>query len=270
MTFQPPPPPPPPGGPPPPPGGQPPGYGPPPPGGNPYGAPGGNPYVAPGGNPYGAPGGNPYGPGPGAGFDPKSVSPLDWGIIGAGVLAFIFSFVSFYKAKVSVSGGCPSGVSDTSGPSESAWHGFFGWFGVFAAVVGAVLVAISLFAPQVKLPVPARMAGLIAFAVATLSELLAFFIHPGTGQSASTSFGGCKIEAHVGHGVGYWITLLAVIAGLVLSLMRFQQSGGVLPGALGKMGNLGGHGPGGNQPPAPPPPGYGPPAGGGGYGPPTP
>lgn len=239
MTFQPPPPPPPPGGPPPPP---------PPPGG--YGPP-------PGGNPYGS---------PGAGFDPKSVSPLDWGIIGAGVLAFIFSFVSFYKAKVSVSGGCPSGVSDTSGPSESAWHGFFGWFGVLAALVGAAAIAISLFAPQVKLPVPARLAGLVAFAVATLSELLAFFIHPGTGQSASTSFGGCKIEAHVGHGAGYWITLLAVIAGLVLSLMRFQQSGGQLPGALGKMPNIGGHGPGGNQPP--PPPGYGPPAGGGGYPPP--
>ncbi|MDT4983006.1 MAG: hypothetical protein QOF95_496, partial [Pseudonocardiales bacterium] len=95
MTFQPPPPPPPPGGPPPPPGGQPPGYGPPPPGAQPpgYGAP------PPPGNPYGAPGGSPYGA-PGPGFDPKSVNPLDWGIIAAGVLAFIFSIVSFYKAKV--------------------------------------------------------------------------------------------------------------------------------------------------------------------------
>jgi hypothetical protein len=258
MTFQPPPPPPPPAGPPPPPGG-PPGYGPPPPGG---------PY---GGNPYGA---------PQPAFDPKNVSPLDWGILAAGVLAFIFSFVSFYKAKVSTSGSCPAGVSDASGPSESAWHGFFGWFGVFAAVVGAAAIAIALFAPQVKLPIPARLGGLIAFAVATLSELLAFFIHPGTGQSASTSFGGCKIEAHVGHGAGYWITLIVVIAGLVLSLMRFQQSGGQLPGALAKMPNIGGHGPAhqppppgygtppppapgyGNPPPPPPPPppGYGPPA----------
>jgi len=250
MTFQPPPPPPPPGGPPPPPGGPPGQWGPPPGGANPYGA-----------------------PGPG-GFDPKNVNPLDWGILGAGALAFIFSFVSFYKAKVSVSGSCPPGVSGTSGPSESAWHGFFGWFGVLAAVIGAGAIAVSLFAPQVKLPMPARMIGLIAFAVATLSELLAFFVHPGTGQSVSQSFGGCKIEGHVGHGLGYWITLLAVIAGLVLSLMRFQQSGGVLPGALNRMPNIGGGpaGPGGPGGPGgpPPPPGYGPPPPGGGYGPPAP
>jgi len=192
------------------------------------------------------------------------------------VLAFIFSFVSFYKAKVSVSGGCPSGISDTSGPSESAWHGFFGWFAVLAAVVGTVLVAISLFAPQVKMPVPARLAALAAYGVATISILLAFFIHPGTGQSASTSFGGCKISAHVGHGAGYWITLLVIIAGLVLSLMRFQATGGQLPGPLSNMPNIGGRGPGApggpGGPPPPPGPGYGPPppGGGGGYGPPAP
>jgi hypothetical protein len=245
MTFQPPPPPPPPGGPPPPPGGPPGQWGPPPGGPSPYGA-------------------------PGPGFDPKSVNPLDWGIIGAGVLAFIFSFVSFYKGKYDTSGNCGP-LGDTSLPSENAWHGFFGWFAVFAAVVGAALVAISLFAPHVKLPVPARLAGLGAFAVATLSILLAFFIHPGSGQDGSTSFGGCKIHVYVGHGVGYWITLIVIIAGLVLSLMRFQQSGGQLPGALSKMPNIGGHGPGNQPPPPPPPPGYGPPpAGGGGYSPPAP
>ncbi|MDT4970476.1 MAG: hypothetical protein QOG22_619 [Pseudonocardiales bacterium] len=253
MTFQPPPPPPPPGGPPPPPGGQPPGYGPPPPGAQPpgYGAP------PPPGNPYGAPGGSPYGA-PGPGFDPKSVNPLDWGIVGAGFLAFIFSFVSFYTYK---------GKSGFGGSeSWSAWHGFFGWLAVLLAIIGSALVAVSLFAPQVKMPVPARLVALGCYAVATLSLILALFVVPnylGVGGSAYDK------AINEGHGVGYWITLIVVIAGLVLSLMRFQQSGGVLPGALGKLPNIGGHGPGGTPPP-PPPPGYGPPAGGGGYGPPAP
>ena len=99
MTFQPPPPPP--GGnpPPPPPPGQ---WGPPPGGG------------------YGAPQG---------GFDPKNVNPLDWGIIGAGVLAFIFSFINFYT--YSAKGGF-SGVS----VDQSAWSGFLSLLAILLIIVG--------------------------------------------------------------------------------------------------------------------------------------
>ncbi|MGH8961539.1 MAG: hypothetical protein ACRDWT_10065 [Jatrophihabitantaceae bacterium] len=208
MTFQPPPPPPPPAG--------------PPPGGPPPGA-------------WGPPGR------PGQPFDPKSVNQLDWGILGAGVLAFIFSFVSYYT--VTVSGG---GFSATG--SENAWHGFFGWFAMFCALAGSALVAMVLFAPQVKLPVPARLAGLGLYTVATLCVILALFVFPGG------SYSGPGIDE--GHGFGYWISLIVIIAGLVLSLMRFQQTGGQLPGALANMPTIGGHRPGG---PAGPPPGYAPP-----------
>jgi hypothetical protein len=243
MTFQPPPPPPPPGAPPPPPGGQPPGqYGPP-----------------PGGAPYGAPGGSPYGT-PSAGFDPKSVNPLDWGILAAGLLAFIFSFVSFYSYTVKAKSG---GVTFGSASDHvNAWHGFFGWFAVLLAIVGSAIVAVSLLAPHVTLPFSARLAGLGCYAVATLCLILALFIIPGDTSGASA----LGVSVDKGHGVGYWITLIAVIAGLVLSLMRFQQSGGQLPGGLNRMPNIGGHGPGGPPPPPPGGPGYGPPPGGGGYG----
>jgi hypothetical protein len=242
MTFEPPPPPPP-GGPPPPP---------PPAGGQPqYGPP-------PGGAPYGAPAGSPYGT-PSAGFDPKVVNPLDWGILGAGVLAFIFSFISFYSysPKKSACGGL-SACDVTK--HWSAWHGFFGWFAVLLAIVGAAVVAVSLFAPQVKMPVPSRLLGLGCFAVATLSMILALFVVPnyqGLGGSDYDKF------INEGHGFGYWVTFIVIIAGLVLSLMRFQQSGGELPGALNRMPNIGGYGPGTPPPPPPPPqggPGYGPPA----------
>jgi hypothetical protein len=261
MTFQPPPPgnQPPPGSPPPPPPGQ---WGPPPVGG-------------PGGPGGGRPGG----------FDPKSINPLDWGIVGAGVLAFIFSLFDYYTVSAAGFG------SD----SESAWHGFFGWFAALLALVGAAVVAATLFAPQVKMPAPARLIGLGAFALATLCVILALFVYPGNVPDLK--------GLDRGHGFGYWASLIVILAGLVLSLMRFQATGGQLPGGLqDKMPNVGGYGPQGGigsaspspspkpgygqqpppapgygqqpppapgyQAPPPPPPGYQPPPAPPGYGPP--
>jgi len=237
MTFQPPPPPPPPASPPPPPGG--------PQGGPPQGA---------------------WGPPPGAGqpmragFDPKSVNQLDWGIMGAGLLAFIFSFVSYYSFSAKNCGD----LCDNYNLTESAWNGFFGWFAMLLAVVGSALVALELFMPQVKLPFPNRLIGLGCYAVATLCVILALFVVP------DYLGGGPGYDKYVdeGHGFGYWISLIVIIAGLVLSLMRFQQGGGKLPGALGGIPNIGGHAPGAHgaggpagQPPAGPPPYGAPPQG---------
>jgi hypothetical protein len=197
-----------------------------------------------------------WGPPPGAGqpapkgaFDPKTVNPLDWGILGAGLLAFIFSLFDYYTVTVSFSGASASA-------SASAWHGFFGWFAALLAVVGAALIAMDLFAPQIKLPIATRLAGLAAFALATLCVILALFVFPGGNYS------GPGVDE--GHGFGYWASLIVIIAGLVLSLMRLQQTGGKLPGALANMPNIGARGPQGgigshaNQPPMP---GYGPPPG---------
>jgi len=229
MTFQPPPPPPgenPPPPPPPPPPGQ---WGPPPGGG----------------------GGRPA-------FDPKSVNPLDWGILGAGFLIFIFSFVSYYTYD---------GKGDASGYSynQSAWNGFFGWFAMLLALAGSVAVALDLFMPQFKMPWPNRLVGLGLYAVATLSVILALFVVP------DYAGGGPGYDKFVdeGHGFGYWLSLILIIAGLVMSLMRLQQTGGKLPGPLANMPNIGAKGPQGGiggqqnppQPPPPPPPGYGQPPG---------
>jgi hypothetical protein len=132
----------------------------------------------------------------------------------------------------------------------------------------------DLFAPQVKLPMANRLAGLIAYAVATVSAILALLVFPEDVPNVS--------GLDTGHGFGYWAGLIVILAGLVLSLMRLQQTGGKLPGALGNMPNIGARGPqggmsGGGQPgpgvggpagmgnpggpaaPPPPPPGYGPP-----------
>jgi hypothetical protein len=222
MTFQPPPPPQPPAGPP------------------------------PGSPPPGAWGPPPGGPPPSPAFDPKTVDRLDWGIMAAGLLAFIFSFVSYYKYTVSAGGFSASG-------SVNAWHGFFGWFAMLLAVAGSVLIGMSLLAPQIKLPIPTRLAALGCYALASLCVILALFVVPGD-TSGLTDVGVDK-----GHGVGYWISLVVILAGLVLSALRFQQTGGQLPGALGNLPGIGGHqgGPGTappqGPPPQAPPQNYGPP-----------
>jgi hypothetical protein len=159
---------------------------------------------------------------------------LDWGILAAGLLAFIFSFVDFYTAGVDTSGAC-FGYHGGLVATGSAWHGFFGWFAVLLAVVGSAAVGLSLFAPQVRLPAPARLIGLGAYALAAVSILLALFVTPGGNYYETVD--GCHIHAGVGHGFGYWVTLIVIAAGVVLSFLRFQQTGGQLPGRMAGLGS---------------------------------
>lgn len=131
----------------------------------------------------------------------QNANRLDLGIMGAGVLAFIFSLFPYYTVSV-------NGFGGLGGGSTSAWHGFFGWFAVLLALAGAVVVALPLLG--VRLAIPTRLIALGAFAVATLFTLLALFIDP-------TSTGGL---VNIGRGFGYWATFVMVIVGLVLSVMR--------------------------------------------------
>jgi hypothetical protein len=209
MTFQPPPP----GDTPPPPSGQP---------GQP-GQPGAGGSSYPTGGGFQPQGGSSYPTG--GGFNPQAVNPLDWGIIACGVLAFIFSFISYYTVSV-------GGFSD----STSAWHGFFGWFATLLALIAAGIVAAELFAPQMRMPWPYRLVALILFAVSLLCTIIALF----TNAYDTDGAGAFGIKADSGHGFGYWASLIVIAAGTVLSLMRLQQTGGKLPGALGNIPNIGG------------------------------
>jgi hypothetical protein len=186
----------------------------------------------------GAPGGG-Y-PNPGPGFDPKAVNPLDWGILAAGFLALIFSFFDYYTISYSGSFGSASA-------SASAWHGFFGWFAAIVALLSAGVIAMGLFSPQVKLPFHDRLASLIGFGVATVCVILALPIIPDGNVSNIPGLDD-------GHGFGYWASLVVIVAGLVLSFMRYQQSGGKLPGGLGGSSRVGHRAPQGGSY-APPPSG---------------
>jgi hypothetical protein len=152
---------------------------------------------------------------PKAAFDPKTVDRMDWGILAAGFLAFVFSFVSYYT--VSVKGG---GFSASA--SASAWHGFFGWFAALLAVASAGVLALTLFSPDTKLPlpVPPRQAVLVGFAVASLSVLLALVVFPGSVSAPGVS---------TGRGIGYFISLIVILGGTALSYLRLKATGGSLP-----------------------------------------
>ncbi|MDT4987747.1 MAG: hypothetical protein QOI74_1841 [Micromonosporaceae bacterium] len=212
-------------------GGQPAGgYGPPQQGG--YGQPG--QYGPPSGGQYGPPQGQygaPYGTSqygtPKPSFNPAAVNPLDWAVLALPVLALIFSFFSFYTAKVTANFG---GQSISQSAHENAWHGFFGWFAVLLALVAAALVAMELFMPSVKLPVPTRLAALGALALSLICIIIAAFLTPGSTDNVPSSY---KVD--YGRGFGFWAVLVLIVAAAVVTFLRFQQTGGKLPG-LGSSG----------------------------------
>ena len=141
-------------------------------------------------------------------FNAAEVSPYDWGILAAGFLAFIFSLFSYYTASY-------AGIS----ASESAWHGFFGWFAALVALLSAGLLAVQIFAPATKLPVPVRLTVLIGFAVAALCVILAGLIDAESLPSPISS----------GRGAGYYLSLIVILAGGVVSFLRLRETGGSLP-----------------------------------------
>ncbi len=137
---------------------------------------------------------------------------FDLGIMAAGLIAWIAGFMPFYTASVSAGGFSASAHA-------SAYHGFFGWFAVWVALAGAGVVAASLFG--VKLPVAVYLAAVGAFGLSLVCLILALFVIPG-GDCGSQSLGG--ISCDTGHGFGYWLAVLAVLAGLGLSVMRMRES----------------------------------------------
>lgn len=137
---------------------------------------------------------------------------LDLGIIAAGVIAWLAGFMPFYTASVS------AGAIGAS-TSGSAYHGFFGWFAVWVALLGAAVVAAWLFG--VNLGASAHTVAVGAFGVSLVCLVLALFVFPGGGCGDTSGLG---ITCDTGHGFGYWLALIMVVAGLALSVMRTRES----------------------------------------------
>ena len=183
-----------------------------------------------------------WGPPSGGGqpFDPKSVNPLDWALLGIGAVVFLFSFFQYYTVDI-------GSLSDSSG----GWHfgsgAFLGWFAMLFGVAAGVIVALGLFMPALKLPVANYVAAIGLFAASAVFYLLGFFV---IGPDDSACLGDSRCEDAVdnafGFGFSYWLSFILVIAGAVLALMRAQQTGTQLPGPLSNIPQIGG----GRKPPS--------------------
>lgn len=152
-------------------------------------------------------------------FDPKSVNPLDWGIIAAGLVTLLFSLFNYFTYKVEI-------ATFSRTISYSAWHGALAPTATVLALAAAVLLAVHVIGGM-QLAFPVRLVVLAAFALASLLLLLALFVMPGASGGAAADALGVKVDK--GHGIGYWISLLAVLAGAGLSFKRFTETGGTLP-----------------------------------------
>lgn len=146
--------------------------------------------------------------------DLKKADPMDLGQIGIGILVFISGLLPFYTASFE---GFGYEVSD----SMNAWNGFFGWLGVLLALAASVVLALGLYG--LALPFPARITVLGGFGAALLCLVLAFFIIPIDGAD--------ELGIDTGHGFGYWLALVAVIAGTALAFLKLNDPVAALPKA---------------------------------------
>ncbi|MDR0836841.1 MAG: hypothetical protein LBM94_01255 [Propionibacteriaceae bacterium] len=148
----------------------------------------------------------------------KKQSPYVLGLIGAGVLALLVSFLpAYYKVTVSIFGFNQS-------ESVNAWNGFFSWVGVLLLLAGAALAADHALGLVGLLKGQTLGYGLLgAFGGGALLTLLALFVDPGVeGVSAS------DLEQYgitIGRGIGYWLILLLALAGTAAAFLVYTELG---------------------------------------------
>lgn len=155
-------------------------------------------------------------------FDVKRVSTLEWAGIGAGLAAFIFSFLPWYSVDVAGFGG----------GSLTAWGtGFFALMSVLLLIAAGALVLAPHFGVQVaRLP----LIWLSLSAAAVLFILLQWLILPDDGGIGDFGLlGDSGIES--GAGFGLIMGLIAAVASGVAAFLTFRAApkpvGGASPSA---------------------------------------
>lgn len=170
-----------------------------------------------------------------------SVDPLDVAALAAGPVALILSFFPYYTYTPTVlsrpecaqitpdTPGASSLVDLCAGDSASAWHGFFGWFGVLLGVGAALLLAAAVFSPQTRLPVQPRPLSLASYLLGLVSALIALVVIPdwpplhdvfGVSGESSSAY---DQRISNGHGFAYWAVLVVLALGAVTASLRHQR-----------------------------------------------
>jgi hypothetical protein len=148
--------------------------------------------------------------------DLKKLSLGDQIIGGSGIVLFIASFLTWFKAEIDTEG-LGSLLGDLGSAKANGWDvGFLGWFPVLLGLLMVAYVAVRAFAPQVKLPdlpLPWNQVLFIVGCVAAVLLVLKFLI--------GEDDGGGVVE--ISRGIGLYLGVLAGIGLAVGGYFKWKE-----------------------------------------------
>jgi hypothetical protein len=148
---------------------------------------------------------------------------LDWVVVGAGVLAYISSFLPWYTTYVSVLGIHRSASVD-------AWNAGVGaWCSVLLLMLAGVLVLVGTLGGRASAVRSLITLGVSVLAFIALVLRWVTFPDASGGPHNSDELGGFDLGSAFtvssGAGVGLYLGLIAVIAAVVASLLMLRAAG---------------------------------------------
>jgi hypothetical protein len=152
----------------------------------------------------------------------QDINRNDLGVMAAGAVAFIASFLPYYG--VSYSGATVAGVHVGGGSfTVTAWHGYavVGLLLIFAA---AILIAVKTFATMPTMPLGVHIVAAILAGLGTLLVILRGFTYPHAsfpGGSYGVKWGGYVLFV-----VGIVVTVFAILGMRESGEKMAWQSGG--------------------------------------------
>ncbi|HZA15949.1 MAG TPA: hypothetical protein VE645_03475 [Pseudonocardiaceae bacterium] len=156
--------------------------------------------------------------------DLTRVTALDWVVVGAGLLAYIASFLPWYRADVSI-----LGIERSA--TANAWNAGIGaWLPVLLLAVAGVVVLVS--ATAVRLPTSKSLITLGLSALAVIAILLRWMTFPDSAGQSRLDMDNVDVEGLLavssGAGVGLYVGLIAAIAAVVASFLTSRAAGATL------------------------------------------
>jgi hypothetical protein len=148
-------------------------------------------------------------------FEAKKLSPVDWGVVGAGGVALIALFLPWYGASAGI-----------YSASVSGWSTSYGWLGALLIVLAGVYVALKR--SDVKVPTLPVGAGVLVLGVGGLGTLIVA-LRWVTLPSGAYGIGNASFS--YGPRAGIIIALLAGVVQVVCAFMLFRASGEAMPWA---------------------------------------
>lgn len=161
-----------------------------------------------------------------AGSGAAKVAGPDWVVIGAGLLAYIASYLPWYRANLSI-----LGIDRHTG--VNAWNAGFGaWFSVLLLVVVAgVVITSTVGGRQLSTPTSRPLITLVGSALAFITIVLRWVTLPDASGGLNGHLGelgdfdlGSAFMVSSGAGSGLYLGLIAALVAVVASLLTFRTA----------------------------------------------